>query len=138
MYIGGKRPLTPRHLIPSTFVNCHTPLPSNMSVPAASSSTPSTKKAPTKSKGKSTTAKAVKPTSSKKSSTGTGLPPYRDLIKEAIAAHPDDARSGISRAQIKKFVEEKYNVEVTPAVNTHINAAIARGAEKGDFVLPKG
>jgi len=42
------------------------------------------------------------------------MPPYRDIVKEAIAAHPDDARSGISRSQIKKFIEENYKVEVTP------------------------
>ena len=75
----------------------------------------------------------------KKATTTTsasGLPAYKDLVKECIVQTA--SRDGVSRAQIKKFVEDKYKVEVTPTVNTHINTAIARGAEKGDFVLPKG
>jgi hypothetical protein len=44
----------------------------------------------------------------------------------------------VSRATIKKFIEEKYKMEVTPAVISNINRAIAYGANKGTFVLPKG
>lgn len=81
--------------------------------------------APTKTTTKTTT-----------KASASGLPPYKDLVKEAIVATA--SRDGASRAQIKKFVETQYKLEVTPTVNTHINTAIARGAEKGDFVLPKG
>lgn len=47
-------------------------------------------------------------------------------------------RSGVSRPTIKKFIEERYKMEVTPAVISNINRCIASGAEKGVFVLPKG
>jgi len=39
---------------------------------------------------------------------------------------------------IKKYIEEKYKMEVTNSVIGNINRSIAYGAEKGTFVLPKG
>jgi hypothetical protein len=37
-----------------------------------------------------------------------------------------------------QFVEEKYKVEMNAAAASQLNRAIAHGAEKGTFVLPKG
>ncbi|KAI0031497.1 hypothetical protein K488DRAFT_79030 [Vararia minispora EC-137] len=65
-------------------------------------------------------------------------PPWTDMIKECIAANPDDARHGVSRPQIKKFVEEKYGLEIKASQITQLSKAIANGEGKGIFVLPKG
>ncbi|EPQ58404.1 hypothetical protein GLOTRDRAFT_137127 [Gloeophyllum trabeum ATCC 11539] len=59
-------------------------------------------------------------------------------FSECIAAHPEDARAGVSRPQIKSFVEEQYKLEIGNAQNTQLSKAIATGVDKGDFVLPKG
>lgn len=65
-------------------------------------------------------------------------PSWTDMIKECIAAHPEDARVGVSRPQIKKFVGEKYKLDIGNAQNTQLSKAIAVGAEKNTFSLPKG
>ncbi|KAM5542596.1 hypothetical protein V8D89_003557 [Ganoderma adspersum] len=65
-------------------------------------------------------------------------PSWVDMIKECIAAHPEDARSGVSRPQIKKFVEDNYKLDIGNAQITQLSKAITSGAEKGVFVLPKG
>jgi histone H1/5 len=77
-------------------------------------------------------------------------------MQECIAAHPEDARHGVSRPQIKKFapiscnyilsqtqgyfrfVEEKYKLVIGNAQITQLSRAIAVGAEKNIFSLPKG
>jgi histone H1/5 len=63
------------------------------------------------------------------------------MIKEAILAHPAEARAGIGRATIKKYIQSHHpetakGSEAT--FNTRVNQAITRGAEKKTFVLPKG
>ncbi|KAI0318339.1 hypothetical protein OF83DRAFT_1171176 [Amylostereum chailletii] len=65
-------------------------------------------------------------------------PSWVDMIKECVIAHPEDARAGVSRPTIKKFVEAKYNLEMTPAATSQLSRAIAHGVERGTFVLPKG
>lgn len=67
----------------------------------------------------------------------------------------EEARIGVSRPTIKKcvmplfvsyylskppirYLEDKYKLEITAAVNTNINRAIISGEEKGVFTLPKG
>ncbi|KAH8107163.1 hypothetical protein BXZ70DRAFT_916664 [Cristinia sonorae] len=65
-------------------------------------------------------------------------PSWKDIIKECIAAHASEARSGVSRATIKKFAEETYKLEMTGLQNSQLNRAIASGAEAGIFSLPKG
>ncbi|CAK5279601.1 unnamed protein product [Mycena citricolor] len=65
-------------------------------------------------------------------------PPWIDMIKECIIAHPEEARGGVSRPMIKKFVESKYKVEVNAAAASQLNRAITSGSERGQFVLPKG
>ncbi|KAL5529127.1 hypothetical protein ACEPAG_5101 [Sanghuangporus baumii] len=65
-------------------------------------------------------------------------PSWADMIKECISSHPEESRTGVSRPQIKKFVETKYKVDFGPAQTTQLNKAIAQGAKKGIFVLPKG
>lgn len=37
-----------------------------------------------------------------------------------------------------RFVETQYKLEIGAAQNTQLSKAIATGAEKGTFVLPKG
>lgn len=75
---------------------------------------------------------------SKKTRPSPTHPSWVDMIKECIAAYPEDARSGVSRPQIKKFVEEKYKIVFDPTQLSHLSKAIGSGAEKGTFVLPKG
>ncbi|KDQ59524.1 hypothetical protein JAAARDRAFT_624083 [Jaapia argillacea MUCL 33604] len=65
-------------------------------------------------------------------------PPWIDMIKECIASNTEDARHGVSRPQIKNFVESEYKLEIGNAQNTQLSKAIATGVEKGEFVLPKG
>lgn len=63
------------------------------------------------------------------------------MIKEAIIAHPEDARKGIGRQTVKKYIQTKHpnTAAVSPAqFNNLVNNAIKKGAEKGVFVLPKG
>ena len=49
-----------------------------------------------------------------------------------------DARTGVSRPQIKKYVETKYKIDLNPAASGQLNRAITSGSEKGVFFLPKG
>ncbi|KAJ4001373.1 hypothetical protein F5050DRAFT_1470396 [Lentinula boryana] len=65
-------------------------------------------------------------------------PTWIDMIKECIIAHPEDARTGVSRPTIKKFVENKYKIDVNASTASQLNRAITSGSEKGVFVLPKG
>ncbi|KAF8497148.1 hypothetical protein F5888DRAFT_1794473 [Russula emetica] len=88
---------------------------------------------------KSTTAK--KPTLKKAASKSSVLdhPSWKDIIKEAITQHREDARTGVSRSAIKKFAEEKYKLDMTSGSNLHqLNLALIRGVEKEIFVFPKG
>ncbi|KAF9466294.1 hypothetical protein BDZ94DRAFT_1251614 [Collybia nuda] len=65
-------------------------------------------------------------------------PTWVDMIKECIVAHPEDARGGVSRPTIKKFVESKYRIELNAASASQLNRAITSGSERGTFLLPKG
>ncbi|KNZ75464.1 Histone H1 [Termitomyces sp. J132] len=64
-------------------------------------------------------------------------PSWVDMIKDCIAQNPEDARSGVSRQQIKKYVEDKYKLEIGPAQTTQLSRTLATWSEKGVFVLPK-
>lgn len=68
----------------------------------------------------------------------TNHPSWVDMVKECITAHPDEARHGVSRPTIKKFVETKYKIHPNQTSNSQLARAITHGAEKGIFVLPKG
>ncbi|CAO1626215.1 unnamed protein product [Parajaminaea phylloscopi] len=84
-------------------------------------------------------AAAAKKSSAKKSATPSFS--YLEMVKEAIAAHPADARNGISRPTIKKFIQAKHpDTGKVPeaSFNKFISKAIARGAETKALVLPKG
>ncbi|KAL1715205.1 hypothetical protein EV715DRAFT_256517 [Schizophyllum commune] len=65
-------------------------------------------------------------------------PTWVAMITECITSHPEEARTGVSRPTIKKFVESKYHIEVNATTASQLNRAITSGAEKGTFVLPKG
>ncbi|SPO39919.1 uncharacterized protein PSFLO_05400 [Pseudozyma flocculosa] len=83
---------------------------------------------------------AAKKAAPKKAASGTSLT-YEAMIKAAIAAHPTDARTGISRSTIKKYLQSHYpeTAKLSEAsFNTRVNQTITRGAEKKTFVLPKG
>lgn len=86
-------------------------------------------------KKKSSPAKP-KATGKPKSVKASTHPPFADIIRACIAETGD--RTGVSRATIKRFIEDRYKMEVTPAVVSNINRSITYGAEKGTFVLPKG
>lgn len=63
------------------------------------------------------------------------------MIKEAIAAHPQEARTGLGRPTIKKFIHAKHpETSKIPeaSFNKYISKAIAKGAETKAFLLPKG
>lgn len=63
------------------------------------------------------------------------------MIKEAILAHPEESRGGLSRPLIKKYLQKKHpetSKMSEASFNNHISKAIAKGAEKKTFVLPKG
>ncbi|KAG1826805.1 uncharacterized protein BJ212DRAFT_1258159 [Suillus subaureus] len=65
-------------------------------------------------------------------------PSWKDIIKACITAHKEDARSGVSRATIKKFAEEKYRLEVSGTNLYQLNRAITSGVTAEIFALPKG
>lgn len=65
------------------------------------------------------------------------------MIKAAILAHPEEARVGLSRQAIKKYLHAKYphtNEVSDQAFATNLSRAIASGSSdtKKTFVLPKG
>lgn len=63
------------------------------------------------------------------------------MIKEAVLAHPTEARNGIGRATIKKYIQSHHPETAKgpeASFNSRVNAAITRGAEKKVFLLPKG
>jgi len=64
-------------------------------------------------------------------------PSWKDIIRECIAAHPEEARTGVSRSTIKKFAEDRYGLEPNAANIAHLSRAIANG-EGEIFTLPKG
>ncbi|KAJ1037134.1 hypothetical protein NDA11_001413 [Ustilago hordei] len=88
-------------------------------------------------------AAAAKPVAKKaasKKAAGTSVS-YEAMIKEAILAHPADARAGIGRATIKKYIQSHHPETAKgseASFNTRVNQAITRGAEKKTFLLPKG
>jgi histone H1/5 len=81
---------------------------------------------------------SVKKGSAPKAAAHVNHPSWADMIRECIAAHPTEARSGVSRPTIKKYVELKYNIKIDATAASQLNRAIAHGSEKGIFVLPKG
>jgi len=83
---------------------------------------------------------ATKSTAKKSAATkaAPSHPTWADMIKECIAVNTEDARIGVSRPQIKKYVETKYKLEIGAAQSTQLAKAISTGAERGIFVLPKG
>ncbi|PWY98233.1 hypothetical protein BCV70DRAFT_35855 [Testicularia cyperi] len=63
------------------------------------------------------------------------------MIKEAVLAHPAEARAGIGRATIKKYIQSHHPETAKgseASFNTRVNQAITKGAAKKVFVLPKG
>ncbi|OCH95602.1 hypothetical protein OBBRIDRAFT_788149 [Obba rivulosa] len=88
---------------------------------------------------KTKTSKITKPSATKADPKAAAAhPSWKDMIKECITAHPEEARSGVSRATIKKFVSDKYRLDLNNANASQLNRAIAHGAEQGLFSLPKG
>ncbi|WVQ85597.1 hypothetical protein IAT38_007763 [Cryptococcus sp. DSM 104549] len=66
-------------------------------------------------------------------------PTFLAMIQEAIKSNPEDARKGVSRPTIKKFLADKYKIDMSAAANTtNLSNAIKRGAEKNELVLPSG
>ncbi|KDQ59522.1 hypothetical protein JAAARDRAFT_205557 [Jaapia argillacea MUCL 33604] len=74
-----------------------------------------------------------------KESPSASHPSWKDIIKECIAYNHEEVRAGVSRSTIKKYAEDKYNLDMNSNANLYqLNRAITNGAEKGDFHLPKG
>ncbi|KAF8352300.1 hypothetical protein F5887DRAFT_1171926 [Amanita rubescens] len=83
-------------------------------------------------------AKAAPAAASKASRPQATHPSWIEMIKACIVDHKEYTRQGVSRPQIKKFVEQTYKMEMTPAQNAQLSKALGTGSEKGVFVLPKG
>ncbi|KIY67709.1 hypothetical protein CYLTODRAFT_422290 [Cylindrobasidium torrendii FP15055 ss-10] len=65
-------------------------------------------------------------------------PPWKDIITECIAAHKDEARTGVSRSTIKKFAEEQYKLDMNARNTSVLARALMTGVEKNYFEMPKG
>ncbi|OWZ52140.1 histone H1/5 [Cryptococcus neoformans Tu259-1] len=66
-------------------------------------------------------------------------PPFLAMIQEAISNHPTDSKKGVSRVSIKKYLEDKYKLDMSAAGNTsNLNGAIKRAVEKNELALPGG
>ncbi|TFK72172.1 hypothetical protein BDN72DRAFT_371530 [Pluteus cervinus] len=65
-------------------------------------------------------------------------PTWVDMISECISENKEDARRGVSRPQIKKYVEDTYGLEMDNSRAHQLSRAISSGVDKGIFVLPKG
>ncbi|KAF5387105.1 hypothetical protein D9615_001869 [Tricholomella constricta] len=131
--MGGSEPQTIG--FPPSFALCilcpiSAPATSLLSLPPITSMPITAKKANTKA--------AVKANGAAHKSRVSPHPPWVDMIKECIIAHPGDARAGVSRPMIKKFVEDKYRIALDHAAAGQLNRAITSGSEKGTFLLPKG
>ncbi|KAJ3763739.1 histone H1 [Lentinula raphanica] len=87
---------------------------------------------PTTTKPKAAAAK------SKASAVSNSKPSWKEIIKECIVLHKEEARQGVSRSTIKKYAEEKYKLEMNASHLSQLNRAITHGAETGMFMLPKG
>ncbi|KAF9451208.1 hypothetical protein P691DRAFT_787585 [Macrolepiota fuliginosa MF-IS2] len=100
------------------------------------------KKATTKKPAAGTKTKAPGTSKAKAAAAAVGRPSWKEIIKECIVDHKDEARQGVSRSTIKKarinYAEEKYKIEVVGNQVFQLNRAIASGAEDGIFQLPKG
>ncbi|PWN30984.1 hypothetical protein BDZ90DRAFT_229978 [Jaminaea rosea] len=80
----------------------------------------------------------AKKASGAKSSSG---PSYLDMIKQAIASHPEEARVGLGRPTLKKYIHAKFpaTTKVSDAqFNNLVSKAIQRGHSTGALNLPKG
>lgn len=58
-----------------------------------------------------------------------------DMIKDAILQLKE--RNGSSRPALKKYILKNYNI-TAPNFESLFNAALKRGVEKDEFVMPKG
>ncbi|KAK1927535.1 histone H1 [Papiliotrema laurentii] len=80
--------------------------------------------------------KKTSTTSAKKAATH---PTFLSMIQEAVKAHPEEARSGVSRPTLKKYLADKYKIDMSSQSNiTTFNTAIKRGSDTGVLTLPKG
>ncbi|KAF8894703.1 hypothetical protein BD779DRAFT_858328 [Infundibulicybe gibba] len=89
-------------------------------------------------KPKSASKPASKPVSKSNPKPTPAHPTWIDMIRECIVNNPDDARQGVSRHQIKKYVEEQYKLEIGAAQIAQLSRALTTGTDKDIFVLPKG
>ncbi|KIK93165.1 hypothetical protein PAXRUDRAFT_829247 [Paxillus rubicundulus Ve08.2h10] len=91
---------------------------------------------------KRTTAKSASGAKSAENATSKSYylshPSWIEMITVRITTTPDGTRHGVSRPTIKKFVDSKYHLPMNTASASHLNRAITHGADKGNFVLPKG
>ncbi|KZT03498.1 uncharacterized protein LAESUDRAFT_659398 [Laetiporus sulphureus 93-53] len=98
---------------------------------AAAASTKSAKPLATKTKTAKSNSKAA-------AKALAAHPSWKEMIAECITEHKSETRSGVSRATIKKFISEKYKIDIDGVNASQLNRAIAHGASSGVFALPKG
>ncbi|KAJ4480577.1 hypothetical protein C8J55DRAFT_513214 [Lentinula edodes] len=118
------------------------PVSSAAAKPASKASGPkravTTKKVTANRKATTSNKPKVAATKSKAISNSAPKPSWKEIIKECILLHKDEARQGVSRTTIKKYAEETYKLEMNASHLSQLNRAITNGAESGMFVLPKG
>ncbi|KAJ7273532.1 hypothetical protein B0H12DRAFT_1228379 [Mycena haematopus] len=94
----------------------------------------------TKAKATKKAAAAPKAAAPKKkapaSKAASSHPTWKEIIKECIVA--TGGRQGVSRSALKKFAEDQYGLDATPAHVSLLNRALASLVEDGECVLPKG
>ncbi|EIW66583.1 histone H1/5 [Tremella mesenterica] len=66
-------------------------------------------------------------------------PTFLSMIQECIASHPEESRAGVSRPTLKKYLADKFKLDMSSQSNvTNLSNAIKRGAATGALTLPKG
>ncbi|ORY24390.1 hypothetical protein BCR39DRAFT_547036 [Naematelia encephala] len=81
----------------------------------------------------------VKKAAAPKKTSSASHPTFLDMVLAAVKGHPESARTGVSRPQIKKFLVDTYKIDMSSASNVNnLSNAIKRGAGKGYLTLPKG
>jgi len=81
-------------------------------------------------------ASAAKTGATKKSSSVSEHPPYKEMIKESIRALKE--RNGSSRPALKKYIQANYKGVATDRFDQLFNQALKKGAENNEFAFPKG
>lgn len=65
-------------------------------------------------------------------------PKSRSMVSSVLFIAQGYLNYSLHSQLIFRYVTDKYGLEIGPPQTTQLNKAIAHGAEKGTFALPKG